>query len=89
MVGGGLAGLCAAVAAARHGARVALMQERPMLGGNASSEIRMWVCGAHGANNLETGLLEELKLENMYRNPDRNYSIWDGVITSWRAMSPT
>ena len=69
VVGGGLAGLCAAVAAARHGARVALMQERPMLGGNASSEIRMWVCGAHGANNLETGLLEELKLENMYRNP--------------------
>lgn len=80
VVGGGLAGLCAAVAAARHGARVALMQERPMLGGNASSEIRMWVCGAHGANNLETGLLEELKLENMYRNPDRNYSIWDGVM---------
>ena len=35
VVGGGLAGLCAAVAAARHGARVALMQERPMLGGNA------------------------------------------------------
>ena len=51
VVGGGLAGLCAAVAAARHGARVALMQERPMLGGNASSEIRMWVCGAHGKNN--------------------------------------
>ncbi|MGN0742166.1 MAG: FAD-dependent oxidoreductase, partial [Candidatus Fimadaptatus sp.] len=44
VVGGGLAGLCAAVAAARHGARVALMQERPMLGGNASSEVRMWVC---------------------------------------------
>ena len=45
VVGGGLAGLCAAVAAARHGAKVVLMQERPMLGGNASSEIRMWVCG--------------------------------------------
>lgn len=80
VVGGGLAGLCAAVAAARHGAKVALMQERPMLGGNASSEIRMWVCGAHGANKLETGLVEELKLENMYRNPDRNYSVWDGIM---------
>lgn len=80
VVGGGLAGLCAAVAAARHGARVALMQERPMLGGNASSEVRMWVCGAQGANMLETGLMEELRLENMYRNPDCNYSVWDGVM---------
>lgn len=53
VVGGGLAGMCAAVAAARHGAKVVLMQERPMLGGNASSEIRMWVCGAHGRNNRE------------------------------------
>ena len=57
VVGGGLAGLCAAVSAARHGAKVALVQERPMLGGNASSEIRMWVCGAHGENNRETGLV--------------------------------
>ncbi len=49
VVGGGLAGLCAAVAAARHGARVLLMQDRPVLGGNASSEIRMWICSArHG-----------------------------------------
>ncbi|MBR6323173.1 MAG: FAD-dependent oxidoreductase [Lachnospiraceae bacterium] len=80
VVGGGLAGLSAAVAAARHGAHVVLMQDRPMLGGNASSEVRMWVCGAHGKNNQETGLVEELFLENLYRNPDRNYSIWDGIL---------
>ena len=80
VVGGGLAGLCAAVAAARHGAKVALMQERPMLGGNASSEVRMWVCGAHGRDNRETGLVEELMLENLYRNPDYNYSVWDGIL---------
>lgn len=80
VVGGGLSGLCAAVAAARHGVRVVLMQERPMLGGNASSEIRMWVCGAHGENNRETGILEEMMLENLYRNPDCNYSIWDGIM---------
>ena len=80
VVGGGLAGLCAAVAAARHGAKVVLMQERPMLGGNASSEIRMWVCGAHGDNNRETGLLEEISMDNMARNPDKNYSIWDGIL---------
>ena len=80
IVGGGLAGTCAAIAAARHGAKVVLMQERPMLGGNASSEIRMWVCGAHGDNNRETGILEEMMLENLYRNPDCNYSVWDGVV---------
>jgi len=48
VVGGGLAGLFAALSAARHGAKVVLMQDRPMLGGNASSEIRMWVSGAWG-----------------------------------------
>lgn len=80
VVGGGIAGMCAAVSAARHGARVVLMQERPMLGGNASSEIRMWICGAHGDNNKETGLIEELMMENQYRNPDKNYSVWDGIM---------
>ena len=88
VVGGGLAGLCAAVAAARHGAKVALVQERPMLGGNASSEIRMWVCGARGKNMLETGLIEELCLENLYRNPDKNYSVWDGVMYEMACNEP-
>ena len=80
VVGGGLAGLCAAVAAARRGARVALMHDRPVLGGNASSEIRMWVCGARGANHRETGIIEEIQLENLYRNPAGNWSIWDTIL---------
>ncbi len=80
VVGGGLAGMCAAISAARHGARVVLMQDRPMPGGNASSEVRMWVCGAHGKHHAETGIIEELKLENLYRNPDMNYSVWDGIL---------
>jgi hypothetical protein len=80
VVGGGMSGVCAAVAAARNGARVVLMQDRPVLGGNASSEIRMWVCGAHGPNNRETGILEEIMLENFYRNPTANYSVWDSVV---------
>ncbi|GHT66172.1 hypothetical protein FACS1894110_09410 [Spirochaetia bacterium] len=80
IVGGGFAGLCAAVEAARRGVKVALMQDRPMLGGNASSEIRMWVLGAHGKNNRESGLVEELFLENYYRNPYKNYSIWDSIL---------
>ncbi len=80
VVGGGLAGLCAAVAAARRGAKTVLMQDRPVLGGNASSEIRMWVCGAHGKNNKETGLVEEIHLENLYRNNYPTYSIWDSIL---------
>lgn len=84
VVGGGLAGMCAAIAAARGGASVVLMQERPVLGGNASSEIRMWVCGAHGKNVRETGILEELALENLYRNPNKLYPIWDSVL--WEAV---
>ncbi len=80
VVGGGLAGTFAAVAAARQGSRVVLMQDRPVLGGNCSSEIRMWVRGAHGRNVRETGLLEEAVLTNLYRNPGMNYSVWDSVL---------
>lgn len=80
VVGGGLAGLCAAIASARQGAKTLLMHERPVLGGNASSEIRMWVSGAHGDNNRETGILEEIMMENQHYNPDKNYSIWDAIL---------
>ena len=53
VVGGGLAGVCAAIAAAREGLKVALIQNRPVLGGNASSEVRLWALGAtsHMGNN--------------------------------------
>ena len=80
VIGGGMAGLIAAIAAARHGLKVALVHERPVLGGNASSEIRMWISGAIGKNNRETGILEEIALENLYRNPTKNYHIWDTVL---------
>ncbi len=82
VVGGGLAGMLAAISAARHGARVVLMHDRPVLGGNASSEIRMWICGAGTRIRYlqETGIMEEIALENMQRNPSRNYSIWDTVL---------
>lgn len=80
VVGGGMAGLCAAIAAARRGAKTVLVHDRPVLGGNASSEIRMWICGAHGSNMKETGILEEVQLENCYRNPTQIYSIWDSVL---------
>lgn len=82
VVGGGMAGLCAAIAAARGGIDTVIVQDRPMFGGNASSEIRMWVGGAYGADNKETGILEEIMLENLYYNPSLKYNIWDDVMYS-------
>ncbi len=46
VTGGGIAGTCAAVTAARLGLKVALIQDRPVLGGNNSSEVRVWMQGA-------------------------------------------
>ncbi|MCE3200220.1 FAD-dependent oxidoreductase [Paenibacillus sonchi] len=84
VIGGGLAGVCAAIAAARLGQKVALVQNRPVLGGNSSSEVRVWVCGAtaHGTNRYarETGIMGELFLENQYRNPEGNPYLWDLVV---------
>jgi hypothetical protein len=84
VVGGGLAGCCAAIAAARQGATVALVQNRPVLGGNSSSEIRVWACGAtaHGTHSFarETGIIGELLVENQYRNIDGNPYYWDLVL---------
>ena len=80
VVGGGMAGLCCAIAAARHGIKVVLVQDRPVLGGNASGEVRMWIGGAHGTDNRETGIIEEIFLENFYRNPSHKYTIWDSVL---------
>lgn len=80
VIGGGFAGICAAISAARHGASVTLIHDRPVLGGNASSEIRMWPMGAHGKNNRETGIFEEIILDNMSVNPTRIYPLWDAVL---------
>ena len=83
VIGGGPAGVCAAIAAARHGIQTALITDRPVLGGNSSSEIRVWTRGATGAGNLygeEMGVWGELKLENLYRNPDANPVFWDDVL---------
>ncbi|GAA3508412.1 hypothetical protein FHR32_004423 [Streptosporangium album] len=84
VVGGGLAGVTAAVSAARNGAKVALINNRGVLGGNSSSEIRVWVVGAtaHGAQKFarETGLMGELFAENQWRNPEGNPILWDHVV---------
>lgn len=83
VVGGGPAGVTAAIAAARQGLATLLVTNRPVLGGNSSSEIRVWARGAVGAGNLfaeEMGIWGELKLENLYRNPEGNPIFWDEVL---------
>ena len=84
VVGGGMAGVCAAISSARHGAKTALVHARPMLGGNASSEIRIHISGADQslkqAQYADTGLVYELMLRNKAVNDHYNYTIWDGVL---------
>lgn len=80
VVGAGISGICTAIAAARHGIKVILIHDRAVPGGNASSEVRMWICGARGKDNRETGIVEELILENYYQNPSLSYSLWDSVM---------
>jgi hypothetical protein len=86
VVGGGLAGLCCAIAAARDGISVTLVQDRPVLGGNASSEVRLWTLGAtsHMGNNnrwsREGGIIDEILVENMYRNKEGNTLIFDTIL---------
>lgn len=82
--GGGMAGVCAAIAAARNGARVLLVQDRSRLGGNASSEIKMHIVGAdcHGSRSgwREGGIIEEIRLEDSARNPHRTYEMFDLLL---------
>ena len=84
VVGGGMAGLCAAIAAARQGTRTALIHARPVLGGNASSEIRIHISGADQSlkqtDYAEGGLVYEMMLDNKACNEDFCYSIWDSVL---------
>ncbi len=85
VVGGGLSGVCAAIAAARLGSRVALINNRGYIGGNASAEMYITVNGATGAQEFnffarEDGIIEEILLENLHRNPEGNRYIWDAVL---------
>lgn len=84
VVGGGLPGTCAAVAAARRGLKVALVQDRPVLGGNASAEIRVWSAG-----EARYPLVRELR--GWFGNREANQSISDAhrmrVVEDERTLS--
>lgn len=94
VTGGGLSGVCSSITAARHGLKVVLVQDRSVLGGNASSEIRLWILGAtsHMGNNnrwaREGGVVDEILVENMYRNPEGNPVILDAILLDKVAAEP-
>jgi len=88
VAGGGMAGVCCALAAARLGTQVILVQDRAVLGGNASSEIRMHIVGATGLHagvplsleSREGGIIEEIRLELAVRNPQRSAAVCDLIL---------
>lgn len=84
VAGGGMSGVCAAVAAARNGAKVLLVQDRSRLGGNASSEVKMHIVGADNSGGRpgwrEGGLIEEFRLDDAVDNPYRSFEMWDLLL---------
>ena len=94
VVGGGLAGVCCAITAARQGLDVTLVQDRPVLGGNSSSEVRLWVLGAtsHMGNNnrwaREGGVIDEILVENTWRNPEGNPVLFDPILLEFVTREP-
>ena len=98
VVGGGLAGTAAAIAAARNGTKTILIQERPVLGGNSSSEIRVNPVGAAGSgyrrDARETGIMEEIFLESRARSfglrqiNGRHYPMWDVILSELAEREP-
>ena len=100
VAGGGPAGVCCALAAARCGANVILCQDRSVLGGNASSEVRMHIVGANGTGSFdrgeqlvtearEGGIIEEIRLENCVRNPQRSASMFDLILYEMCRAEPS
>ncbi len=94
VVGGGMTGTCTAITAARNGIKVTLVQDRPVLGGNGSSEVRLWVLGAtsHMGNNnrwaREGGVIDEILVENLYRNKEGNAIIFDTILLEKVRLEP-
>ena len=86
VTGGGLAGVCASIAAGRCGAKVALVQDRPLLGGNASGELRIHTAGADCSGSAiaryvrESGIIAEILLENLYRNHANSPAILSQIL---------
>jgi len=87
VAGGGLAGVCAAISAARSGASVILLQDRSRLGGNASSEVKMHPLGSQFGFR-ETGIIEELSPETAYHNEHYAWELWDLLLYDFCVREP-
>src|ERR1700749_388282 len=90
VVGGGISGTCAAISAARNGMSVALVHERSTLGGNSSSEVRLYPEDTCSFSTWikESGILEEIAVEERVRNWEPYIeclmnSHWDLVLYEW------
>jgi hypothetical protein len=91
VIGGGAAGICAAVAAARNGSKTVLIQDRPVLGGNASSEMRVHLNGVNdikGKAERETGIIEEILLHNRFDNEQESFPVFDHVLYDFVVREP-
>lgn len=94
--GGGLAGYCAAVGAARQGAKTCLIHDRPVFGGCASTEVRVTVHGAgqHHCYTREGGIMGELLTEERALNHEQPMengwinSVWDRVLLDFVQREP-
>ena len=94
--GGGMAGFSAALAAARMGRKTCLIQNRPVFGGNCSSEIGVTIHGAAAfhAYARETGIISELLIEERSKNHAEIYengwinSVWDMVLYDAAVKEP-
>lgn len=96
VIGGGLAGFCAAVSAARLGIRTCIVQNRPVFGGNSSSEVRVTphgACAFH-AYARETGIISELLIEERATNHETIFengwtnSVWDLTLYNMAQSTP-
>ncbi len=94
VVGGGIAGVCAAMSSARCGVKVALVHDRPLLGGNASGELKIHIAGADCSGNAiarfvrESGIIDEIRIENLHRNPANSQDILSVILREFIWAEP-
>ncbi|MBU7004967.1 MAG: FAD-dependent oxidoreductase [Theionarchaea archaeon] len=84
VVGGGLAGVCAAIQAARLGSRTVLIERELVLGGNSNASFRLHLLGAATPYGRETGIIEELEAEAGNRHAYHPH--WGYLNSEWSAI---